>query len=64
MGLKIDLSNSNALLVKQMKDGGGFNLENIVILCHDCTKIVKSSNLDKTTKDLVLLDKLVKKIHI
>ncbi|XOB61411.1 HNH endonuclease [Campylobacterota bacterium DY0563] len=63
-GLKIDLSNTNALLVKQMKDGGGFNLENIVVLCHDCTKIIKSSNLEKTRTDLNLLDKLIKKIHL
>ncbi|WP_320034659.1 hypothetical protein [Halarcobacter sp.] len=63
-GLKIDLSNANALLVKQMKDGGGFNLENIVVLCHDCTKIIKSSNLERTRTDLNLLDKLIKKIHL
>ncbi|WP_321311781.1 hypothetical protein [Halarcobacter sp.] len=62
-GLKINLTNTNALLVKQMKDGGGFNLENIVILCHDCSRIIKSSNLEKTRKDLNILDKLIKKIH-
>lgn len=62
-GLKINLANTNALLVKQMKDGGGFNLENIVILCHDCSRIIKSSNLEKTRKDLNILDKLIKKIH-
>ncbi|WP_157840859.1 hypothetical protein [Halarcobacter anaerophilus] len=45
-----------------MKDGGGFNLENIVILCNDCSRIIKSSNLEKTRKDLNLLDKLMGKI--
>lgn len=62
-GCKVELSNANALLAKQMKDGGGFNLENIVILCNDCSKVIKSSDLEKTRKDLNLLDKLIKKIY-
>jgi hypothetical protein len=61
-GCKTELSKTNALLVKQMKDGGGFNLENIVILCNDCSRIIKSSNLEKTRKDLNLLDRLMGKI--
>ena len=61
-GTKISLENANALFAKQMRDGGGFNLENIVILCNDCTKIIKSSNIDKTVKDLPLLDKLIRKV--
>lgn len=63
-GLKIDLDHSNALLAKQMKDGGGFNLENIVTLCQDCSKIIKSTDLEKTRRDLNLLDKLLRKNHI
>jgi len=61
-GTKTKLVDANALLAKQMKDGGGFNLENVVILCNDCTRIIKSSNLEKTKKDLNFLDKLMKKV--
>jgi len=62
-GYKTKISEANALLAKQMKDGGGFNLENIVILCNDCARIIKSSNLEKTSKDLNLLDKLMDKVN-
>lgn len=61
-GTKSGLVDSNALLAKQMKDGGGFNLENIVILCNDCTRVIKSSNLEKTKRDLHILDKLMRKV--
>ncbi|MCP4969018.1 MAG: HNH endonuclease [Arcobacter sp.] len=61
-GTKIKSSNANILLAKQMKNGGGFNLENIVVLCPDCTKILKSSNLEKTSRDLNILDNLMKKV--
>ncbi len=61
-GTKTKLVDANALLAKQMKNGGGFNLENIVILCNDCTRIIKSQNLEKTKKDLKFLDKLMKKV--
>lgn len=62
-GCKIELQNSNALLAKQMKDGGGFNLENIVTLCNDCSRIMKSSDLEKTKRDLNILDALMKKVY-
>ncbi len=60
-GTKISLMDSHALLAKQMKNGGGFNLENIVILCNDCTRIIKSSNIERTKKDLNILDQLMEK---
>jgi hypothetical protein len=61
-GTKTKLVDANALLAKQMKNGGGFNLENVVILCNDCARIIKSQNLEKTKKDLNFLDKLMKKV--
>ncbi len=62
-GLKVSQGDSNALLVKQMKHGGGFNLENIVILCHDCSRVVRTSNPDRLSRDLHFMDNLLKKIH-
>ncbi len=61
-GLRVKLVDAHALLAKQMKNGGGFNLENIVILCNDCTRIIKSSNLERTRKDLTILDNLMRKV--
>lgn len=61
-GTKSKLVDSNALLAKQMRNGGGFNLENIVILCKDCTRVIKSSNLERTRKDLAILDNLMRKV--
>ena len=61
-GTKVKLLDSHALLAKQMRDGGGFNLENIVILCSDCTRIVKSSNIERTAKDLNILDDLMRRV--
>ncbi|RXJ90518.1 HNH endonuclease [Arcobacter sp. CECT 8983] len=62
-GTKIKLVDAQVLLAKQMKDGGGFNLENIVILCTDCAKVIKSANKQKTAKDLNITYKLMKKVE-
>lgn len=61
-GTRTKLMDAQALLAKQMKNGGGFNLENIVILCNDCTRIVKSTNLERTRKDLNILDRLMRRV--
>lgn len=45
-----------------MKNGGGFNLENIVILCNDCSRVIRSENLEKTRKDLKILDNLMRRV--
>ncbi len=62
-GISISINDANALLVKQMKHGGGFNLENIVILCNDCSRIVRTTNPDRLARDLQFMDNLLKKIH-
>lgn len=61
-GCKSKLADTHALLAKQMRNGGGFNLENVVILCNDCTRIIKSANLERTRKDLQILDNLMRKV--
>ena len=59
----VSTKNSHALLIKQMKDGGGFNFENIVILCNDCNRIIKSNYSEKIYHDLHIMDELLNKIH-
>lgn len=61
-GTNVKLVDAQALLAKQMKNGGGFNMENIVILCQDCSRIMKSANLERTRKDLNILDNLMRKV--
>lgn len=61
-GTKVSLIDANPLLAKQMKNGGGFNLENIVILCNDCSRVIRSENLEKTRKDLKILDNLMRRV--
>lgn len=61
-GTKVTLVDANPLLAKQMKNGGGFNLENIVILCNDCSRVIKSENIEKTRKDLKILDNLMRRV--
>ncbi len=59
----VSKKNSHALLIKQMKDGGGFNFENIVILCNDCNRIIKSNYNENIYHDLHIMDELLNKIH-
>lgn len=61
-GFRTKLMDTNILLAKQMRNGGGFNLENIVVLCSDCSRIIKSANVEKTSRDLHILDNLMRKV--
>jgi hypothetical protein len=58
-GTKIKLENTQILLARQMKNGGGFNLENLVVLCSDCARIMKAENPEKIAKDLHIYDSLM-----
>ncbi|MDD2896191.1 MAG: HNH endonuclease [Aliarcobacter sp.] len=58
-GNTLSLKDSHTNFVKEIKDGGGYNLENIIILCVDCNKIVNSTNPKSTISSLVLNDKLM-----
>lgn len=61
-GNKVKLVDAHVMLAKQMRNGGGFNLENIVVLCSDCSRILKSPNIERTSRDLNILDNLMKKV--
>ena len=58
-GDKITLDNTFSIFVKDIKDGGGYNFENIIILCSDCNKILNSTNTKNTLFSLALNDRLV-----
>lgn len=58
-GNPLDLKDSYTNFVKEIKDGAGYNLENIITLCTDCNKIINSTNPKSTISSLVLSDKLM-----
>lgn len=54
----ITLNEVHTIFARDIKQGGGYNLENIIILCGDCNKILNSNNQKNTLYSLVLNDKL------
>ncbi len=55
----LTLDNTFSTFAKDIKDGGGYNFENIIILCSDCNKILNSTNPKSTISSLILNDKLM-----
>lgn len=58
-GTKSKFENSHTIFVKDIKDGGGYNLENLITLCSDCNRILNSQNPKNTMSSLNLNDKLM-----
>ncbi|BAK74201.1 HNH endonuclease [Arcobacter sp. L] len=58
----MNLNEAYTSFVKDIKDGGNYNFENIIILCVDCNKILNSTNPKDTLHSLILNDKLLKLI--
>lgn len=58
-GNKISLEASYTTFVNEIKNGGGYNVENIIILCSDCNKIINSTNPKSTIFSLSLNDSLM-----
>lgn len=55
----INVNEASTSFVKDIKDGGGYNFENIIILCSDCNKILTITNEKNALHSLVLNDKLL-----
>ena len=62
-GTKIKLENSITTFAKDIADGGGYNFENIIILCPDCNKTINSKNPRNTIASLQLNDILMKLVE-
>lgn len=54
------LSQASFCFVQEIEDGGGYNVENLALICVDCNQVL--SNKDKAYKDILLplKDKLYK----
>lgn len=53
------VNDAYTIFIKEIEKGGGYNLENIAILCSDCNKILNSKNEKQTLHALTLNDKLL-----
>lgn len=58
-GDKISLEAVYTNFVNDIKNGGGYNLENIIILCSDCNKIINTTNAKNTILSLSINDGLM-----
>lgn len=58
-GSTININEAYTSFVKEINNGGGYNLENIMTLCVNCNKIVNSKNPKSTILSLNLNDKLM-----
>lgn len=58
-GIETKLNDSASIFVKELNDGGGYNVENIITLCSDCNRIIHSKNHKNTMATLTLNDKLM-----
>jgi len=61
-GQKIEFDTSQIMLLKPVKEGGGYNVENLILLCNDCYRVLNSNDLSKTAKSLNIMDKLISKV--
>lgn len=58
-GTKMRLEDTFTTFAKDIDEGGGYNLENIIILCSDCNKVINSENPKNSIASLQLNDKLM-----
>ena len=58
-GTEIKLEDVYTTFAKDISEGGGYNFENIIILCPDCNKVLNTKNPKNTISSLNLNDKLM-----
>lgn len=51
--------NAYTQFVKEIENGGGYNVENIILVCQDCNQVINSQNPKNTISTLSLHDKLM-----
>lgn len=59
-GTKIRLEDTFTTFAKDISKGGGYNFENIIILCSDCNKVINSQNPKNGIASLQLNESLMK----
>ena len=51
-GKTIEFNDLNINFVKDIKDNGGYNVENLIILCSDCNKIVNNNSIKPSSLEI------------
>ena len=62
-GTQIKLEDVFTTFAKDIAKGGGYNFENIIILCSDCNKVLNSKNPKSSIASLHLNDDLMKYVQ-
>ncbi|MBU3015871.1 HNH endonuclease [Poseidonibacter lekithochrous] len=62
-GMEIKLDDTFTTFAKDIAQGGGYNFENIIILCSDCNKVLNDKNPKNTIASLNLNDALIKYVE-
>ena len=60
-GTKVRLLESQLMLVKRIENGGTYHFENLMTLCSDCHRILRSTEVNNTMRDLHIQDQLLNK---
>jgi 5-methylcytosine-specific restriction endonuclease McrA len=55
----IQIRNAYTQFVKEINNGGGYNAENIILVCQDCNQILNSTNPKNTIFSLNLYERLM-----
>lgn len=53
-----DIKNMLTIFVQDIKDGGGYNIENITCVCFSCYQVLSNSDKNYTQINIALRDKL------
>lgn len=61
-GLKVEMNDAQVYIIRDIENGGTYHFENLLTLCHDCNRILKSEDLGKVIKSLNILDDLMHKV--
>lgn len=53
------LKDAYTQFVKEIEDGGGYNVENVILICQDCNQVLNSKNPKNTMVSLNIYEKLM-----
>jgi len=62
-GTQLKMDDFFTTFVKDIAKGGGYNFENIIVLCSDCNKTLNTQNPKNSIASLLLNDKLLKYVR-
>lgn len=61
-GRNLNIKEAHVMLLKKVKEGGQYNFENLITLCHDCYKINNSEDVSQSSKYFHITESLMSKV--